>query len=99
MAKLYISEYQFMGANGYDASQIPREPSLADQVVDFTAGATQSAAFSAATTYISIWSDVDCCVMFGSNPTATTSKRPVAAKTREACGVRPGDKVSVITLA
>lgn len=99
MAKLYISEYQFMGANGYGESQIQREPSLVDQVVDFSGGAAASAAFSASTTYVRIWSDVDCCIKFGTAPVATVSNRPITAKVAEFCGVTPGSKVSAVTLA
>jgi hypothetical protein len=97
MARLFISEYQFMGANDYDEAQIAREPSLVDQVVDFSGGATASAAFSANTNYIRIWSDIDCCVKFGTSPVATTANRPITAKVAESCGVTPGAKVSAIT--
>lgn len=98
MAKIYISEFQFMGANGYDQADIARQPAILTQVVDFTAGATASAAFSAATTFVRAWSDTKCCLKFGTAPVATTSDMPLSLGVSETFGVAPGQKLSAITL-
>src|SRR6185503_15446290 len=98
MAKLYISEFQFMGANGYDGASMARQPPLVNQVVDFTAGVAASAAFSASTTFVRVWSDAQCCVKYGTAPTATVNDMPMAASQPEYCGVTPGQKVSAIIL-
>lgn len=98
MAKVYIGEVEFMGAGGYDQAPIARLPFLVDQVIDFTSGATPSAAFSSATTYIRIWSDTQCCITYGATPVATTTKTPMSAFAPEYFGVAPGSKISVIAL-
>lgn len=100
MAKLYISEYNSVGfQTGWTLPlSAALEPSTADQVVDFTAGEAKSATFDPTTVLVRVWSDADCCVLFGTSPTATTSKKPLAAKAPEYFGVRAGQKVSVITL-
>lgn len=102
MAKLYISEYTTTGAFTNTSVPIAIEPSRVTQVVDFTSGATQSAAFDGKTNYVRLWSDTDCCVLFGNNPTADTDKLPLAANTPEYFGV-PGpvgnQKISVVALS
>lgn len=95
-AKLYISEYAQVGVARGEVAQIAREPSFVEQAVDFTAGVTQSAAFGSATTFVRIMCDTRCSVRFGSNPTATTSHKALAADAPEYFGVNAGDKVSVI---
>lgn len=100
MAKLYISEYASVG---YVAGlslpiQSALEPSVDQAPLDFTSGAQQSAAFAATTTFVRVWSDADCCIKFGANPTATTANKPIGAKNPEYFGVTPGKglKLSVI---
>lgn len=76
MAKLYVTEYTGVGPDG-----IANEPELTTQVVTFTT-TTQSAAFSASTSLVRIHTDAICSILFGTNPTATTStKRMVAGQT------------------
>ena len=99
MAILYISEYEEMFTErGGHLVQAPKEPTLADQAVDFTSGETKSAAFSSATRYVIITADVDCHVLFGANPTATTSNKKVWKKLYAGfgCDGRSGMKLSVI---
>jgi hypothetical protein len=66
------------------------------QDVDFTAGATQSAAFGEATSIIALRSDVNCAIAIGANPTATTADYPLTANTLTWVEVAPGAKLSVI---
>jgi hypothetical protein len=99
MSKLYVTEFSSTGrdAQGLEA-QVAKQPALLDQTpVDFSGGVTQSAAFNAATTIVRLWSDVQCSVKFGSNPTATNQNLPLAAFSGEYFAVLPGQKVSVIS--
>ena len=103
MTKLYISEYARVtqaSGPGNAALQAPEEPPLATQVVDFTAGAAQSAAFNAKTRFVRVHADAICSVKFGAAPTATVNDPRFAAGQTELRGV-PGDgsaaKVSAIT--
>lgn len=102
MTKLYVTEYAeltLVGTPNGVPAQCPKEPPLASQVVDFTAGAAQSAAFNAKTTFVRLQSDAACSVKFGADPTATTSDQRLAADQETYRGVA-GDgsaaKVSAI---
>ena len=95
--KLYIREYRQLGTQQLgDTPQVGQEPGTAEQQIDFTGGATQSAAFNGATRFVRVLCDVQCSVKFGTNPTATNVNMPLAAFTPEYFGVNAGDKVSVI---
>lgn len=98
MAYLWITEFDRkpVATGGDSISQIPCLPEVASQQVDFTAGATQSSAFNVDTRFVRLYSDVDCHVLVGSNPTATTAKMPLSAGVAETFGVTPGHKISVI---
>ena len=98
MAKLYFSEYSTIGAFASPA-QMAMEPSITKQTVDFTSGEAKSAALNARTRFVRVWSDADCCLAVGVDPTADTSSLPIAAKAPEYFGVAPGDKISVVALA
>lgn len=94
--KAYISEYAALGTARGDIPQIAQEPSQAEQVVDFGGGATQSAAFGGGTKYVRVVCDIRCAVVFGANPTATTSSKPMGPDAPEYFGVNPGQKISVV---
>lgn len=64
--------------------------------VDFSGGAAQSAAFGSTTRFIRVNTDAVCSISFGSNPTATTSNRRLAANQTEYFGVIGGRKLSAI---
>lgn len=100
MTKLYVTEYiglmpQPPGAQG----QVPMEPPLAEQVVDYTAGHAESAAFNAATRLVRLHTDAICSVLIGTAPTAATTKGRMAAGQTEFRGVPVGGsyKVSAIS--
>lgn len=99
MAILYVSEYEemFLESKGH-LIPCPKEPSLIDQAVDFTAGVTPSTAFQEGTRYVILTADVDCHVRFGDNPTATTSHKKIWKKLYAGFSVdrRSGMKLSVI---
>ena len=85
MAKLYISEFASLpqldsGGNVY--AQCPVIPAIAEQTIDFSGGATPSAAFNAATKFILINTDTTCALAFGTAPVAATSQRMPADSTR-----------------
>lgn len=99
MAKLYVTEYQDLPRDAKGIAIVAgneEDGGGVDQVVDFTAGATQSAAFAADTKFVRLHTDAICSLAFGANPTATTSKKRMAANTTEYYGVRGGQKVSAI---
>lgn len=98
-SKLFISEYGVLSAtnSGGVPAQIAPEPTIADQVVDFSGGATSSAAFNAQTRYIRLMCDTRCAIRITTAGTAaTTNNKPLAADSPEYFGVQPGDKVNVI---
>jgi hypothetical protein len=75
MTKLFINEYvraTAISGPGGVTLQAPEEPPLATQVVDYTAGVAQSAAFNAKTRFVLLHNDSICAIKFGSNPTAVS---------------------------
>jgi hypothetical protein len=102
MAKLFISEYKFMGKMQASKEDIaaPQEPALVVQTpVVIGAGSLQSVAFNEQTRFVRLHNDVICSVKFGDNPTATADDARLAANGTEYFGVVPGQKVAVITNA
>lgn len=98
-SKLFISEYGVLSAtnSGGVPAQAAAEPTLGDQVVDFSGGATSSAAFSSQTRYVRLMCDTRCAIrVTTAGSAATTSNKPLAADSPEYFGVQPGDKVNVI---
>jgi len=90
MSKLYISEYARVTAAsgpGTAVAQVPEEPPLATQVVDFTSGVAQSAAFNAKTRFVRLQADAACSLRFAANPTATTNDPRLPADQVEFRGI------------
>ena len=79
-------------------TNIPPMPPLVEQTpVDFTAGATSSAAFNAQTKFVILRCDVQCSVKFGAPAqTATTNNIKLQALVHYRLGATPGHVVSVI---
>ncbi len=101
MAKLYITEFTALPADGATfpaIMQLPALPPVAEQVVTFTT-TTQSAALNAATRFVRVIADADCHIAAGANPTATTSTMKLIAGTPEYFGVTPGHKIAAVTAA
>jgi hypothetical protein len=97
MAKLWITEYTELPRDaGLATPQIASTPSITTQVVTFTTS-TQSAAFNASTKFVRIISDANCHLLFGANPTATTSSMRMVADAAEYFGVVAGQKVAAVT--
>lgn len=99
MAKVYISEYVRAGI-GLNGQMLPvgEEPSVVEQTPVAIGGASvQSAAFGSTTKFVRIHTDAICSIAFGSNPTATSNSKRLAANSTEYFAVYPGQKVAVIT--
>jgi hypothetical protein len=102
MAKLYITEYFKIGRDG---NSLPIQSGLEDgsTTVDQTpisfSTSTQSAALNAKTVMVRVHTDSICSIAFGTNPTATTNNKRLAANTTEYFSVDPGKslKIAVIT--
>jgi hypothetical protein len=103
MATLYVEEFSAIGeasnltGPALSTAQAGKFPSLTGQTVSIGGGSVQSSAFNAATTLIRVHTDVICSVLIGSNPTALTTRNRMAANQTEYFGVRPGDKIAVIS--
>jgi len=96
MAKAYITEHP--RPTMYQGGLLPvaAMPPLTSQTVTFTT-TTQSVAFGSTTKMVCVHTDSICSIEFGSNPTATTSSRRMAANTTEYFEVTPGHKVAFVT--
>ena len=97
MAVVYITEHEKPQLSFGNLMPMATMPPLAQQVVSITAGSIQSSAFGSTTYMVGVHTDAICSVEFGSNPTATATKRRLAAGTTEYFQVTPGHKIAVIT--
>jgi len=97
MATLWIREYSSLAeANDGGPIQIGQEPGAVDQVVPFVTSSL-SAAFGGSTRYIAIYGSAAFHYKISATPTAATTSMKMAADTPLYLGVRPGDKIAVIT--
>jgi hypothetical protein len=95
MTKVYISEYATIPNVGGVIVQIPSEPPLATQVIDYTAGVA-TITLGTGTHYVRLNNDSICSMSFtGTNATTSDARSP--AETVEFKGVQPGSKISAIT--
>lgn len=103
MATVYIEEFSNVAEAGnlvgpaLTTAQAAKFPSITGQTVAIGGASTQSNAFSATTTLIRVSTDAICSILIGSNPTAVTTRMRLAANQTEYFGVRPGDKIAVIS--
>lgn len=100
MAVLFITEYARQGrdAAGYGLV-VAEEPPVANQTVAIGGTSAQSSAFNASTYFVRIHTDAICSIEFGTDPTASTTTRRMAAGATEMFAVPAGKsyKVAVIT--
>lgn len=96
MAFIYITEHPEIRPRNGGLAPVAEMPPIATQKVANDGATTQSSAFNAATRIVCIHSDSICSVEFGSNPTATTSSRRLAANSTEYFRVTPAHKVAAI---
>jgi hypothetical protein len=95
MTKVYVSEYSTIPNVGGVTVQIPSEPPLATQVIDYTSGVA-AITLGTGTHYVRLNNDSICSISFTST-NATTSDARSPADTIEYKGVQPGSKISAIT--
>lgn len=100
MAVAYVTEFAHQGQD-FDNRFMPmgREPRIANQTVVIGAGSLQSSAFNAATTFVRVHVDAICSIEFGTNPTATTSTRRLAANATEYFSVPKGQSYKLAVIA
>lgn len=93
---IYITEHP--KPSTYQAGLMPvaKMPAITTQKIASGGSSTQSAAFAATTYMVGIHTDAICSIEFGSNPTATTNSKRMAANTTEYFEVDPGLRVAVI---
>lgn len=100
MATLYITEFAFQGKDGAnDVAPVVQQPPLAEQTRSVSGTSAQSSALNDQTQMVRLMTDTACFVLFGANPTATSSKMPMAANVPEYFGVplKSGFKIAAIT--
>ena len=91
MGFIYVAEYERMPLALGQFFQAADERSLmAEQTVVNTGASAQSAAFTSTTKLVRVHTDSVCSIAFGTNPTATTAMKRMAANTTEYFGVPPG---------
>lgn len=98
MATLRIQEYGGL-RNHFHPMQVPSTPAAVVQTPITIGGASvQSAAFAAGTNLIEVSTDAICSIAVGgASPSATTNNTRLPADTIIYFGVRPGEKLAVIT--
>jgi hypothetical protein len=98
MAFAYISEYLRQPKDGVSlVLPAGMEPALAVQRVAIGGGSVQSTPFNPKTTFIAVNVDVTCSYAVGENPTATTSSMRISQDATIYLGVKPGDRIAVIS--
>jgi hypothetical protein len=91
---LRIFEFNEVGRGDVPVRRVPFPVSQDNATVDGTS--RQSAAFHAATKFVTIQTDTACYVLFGENPTATSAGFLLGTGTEYDFAVTPGHKVAWI---
>ena len=99
MATLYVCEYAALATPHSGGNiQVAQEPPLAEQTVAIGgASAALPNAFNINTKFIRVATDSICSIAIGPSPTATTSKKRMAANQTEYFGVQGGWNIAVIS--
>jgi hypothetical protein len=80
VAKLYITEFERVDNANPPVAPVP---AITSQTVDLSGTSAQSSAFNPRTKMVRIHTDAICSILFGTNPTATTSHARLAADQTE----------------
>jgi hypothetical protein len=102
MATLYVSEYRLLASVPSSTNYAPQptqggqEPPQAEYVIPITASSTQGPVFGGYTALLRVHCDSICSIAIGSNPTATTTNKRLAANQTEYFGVSPLQQLAVI---
>lgn len=95
MATLYVSEFGDLAIGRAQAMTLP--PLRTQTVAISGTSAATALAFTENTRMVRVHTDVICSLAVGTAPTATTSDLRLAADQTEYFGVKPGEKIAVIT--
>lgn len=95
-ATLFITEYANIGSIGSSSTPWPPDQALATQTVSVGGGSLQSNAFNGNTKAVLLTCDTGCSILFGSNPTATTSTTLLQQGVPYVFVTTPDTKVAVI---
>lgn len=99
MAALYITEFDTVGVDIIGRETfLPKQLPIAEQKVTFTTS-TQSSALNERTTLVRVQADGICSILFGANPTATTSNMRLTSGQTEYFVVQAnsGLKIAAVT--
>lgn len=99
MAKLYITEMNYVPLTTNGPLQIALLQGSTDQTpVAISGAAASSAAFATATKFVRVHTDAICSILYAPAGVgnATTNNARMPADATEYFGVNPGDKISVI---
>lgn len=96
MAKISITKFADVSKTSNGSLLCATTPFISTE--DFTASSVsaQSSEFESNTLFVRVVSDTDVRVVFGNNPTATTSSMPIKAGLPEYFGVSAGLKMAAI---
>lgn len=99
MGNLYITEFTNTGADSTGRQvQAAAQPPVAEQKVTTSGTSAQSSAFNTATTLVRLHTDTDIYVLFGTDPTSTTSKMKMVAGQTEYFTVPRGVTLKVAAI-
>ena len=93
---VYVTEHRLPKLYQRSVLHVPTMPPIATQKLTNGGTAVQSNTFDAATRMIGVHTDAIVSIKVGTNPTATTSDKRMAANTTEYFIVEGGQKISVI---
>jgi hypothetical protein len=98
LAYLYITEHVDLAVDARgQVISLGEDTGLDQPRLAISGSSGQSLATRKATKFIRLHTDAICSVSFGSNPTATTSNRRMAANQTEFFAIKGGNKVAVIS--
>lgn len=97
---LFLTEYASLASDiGSSGIAAPLEPAIVDQSVAVSGSSTQSSAFNARTSFVMVHAQEACCVQWGTNPTAVTTKQRMAAGETRFVGIPAGKSFKVAVIA
>lgn len=100
MPSLYITEFDQEGMDALGrVMPVAKVPSIGTQKVAFTGTSAQSATLNASTTLVRVHTDGTCSILFGANPTATTSNLRMVADSTEYFSVQANSGLKIAAIS
>lgn len=96
MAKLWISQFKKPDATAGYLPAVNLGAYIGQVNIDSFTTTTQSAALDGGTEIVRVLADANCCIAFGTNPTATAADIPLTANVPEYFEVPAGGTVKKI---